>query len=163
MQARRILFVCLGNICRSPAAEGAFRHLVEARGLQNSFEIDSCGTAGYHTGELPDPRTRKAAREAGLDLVHRARKLRRQDLEHFDLILAMDRSNYSDIVSLAKTPEMRQKVRLFRDFDPEVSEGSEVPDPYYGNASDFQMVQEICLRTSAALLGKLLPGKRDPL
>ncbi|MBE7440028.1 MAG: low molecular weight phosphotyrosine protein phosphatase [Spirochaetales bacterium] len=158
MQAR-ILFVCLGNICRSPTAEGAFRHVVQKRGFKDRFQMDSCGTAGYHTGELPDGRTRKVAREAGIDLTHRARRIRTEDLDDFDLILTMDRSNHEDVLALASTSGQRKKVRLFRSFDPEAGDGAEVPDPYYGNLNDFQLVQEICLRTSEALLDALVSGK----
>ncbi|MCX7997920.1 MAG: low molecular weight phosphotyrosine protein phosphatase [Leptospiraceae bacterium] len=151
-----VLFVCLGNICRSPAAEGAFRHLVEERELKEFFHIDSCGTASYHIGELPHELTQKVARERGIILTHRARQFKREDFEKFDYILAMDESNYKHILYMAKTEEQKQKVHKFRKFDPAVSGQPDVPDPYYGSVAGFEHVQDIVMRTSAGFLDYLL-------
>ena len=155
--ATRLLFVCLGNICRSPAAEGTFRHLVRERGLESEFEIDSAGTGAYHVGDPPNGRATATAARRGIRLEGAARQFKARDFDRFDLILAMDRSNYEDILSLARDDEQRGRVRLYRSFDPEVS-GSQipdVPDPYYGGQSGFEQVQDIMERTSAALLDEV--------
>lgn len=150
----RILFVCLGNICRSPLAEGVFRHHVQAAGLAHRFAIASAGTGGWHVGEPPDPRTCASALERGIDIRHqRARQLQPGDLLRHDLILAMDRSNLRDVKKLDRKAELAH-VRLFRDFDPEPGDG-EVPDPYYGGEEGFRLVFEIVDRTSRALLEHL--------
>lgn len=150
----RILFVCLGNICRSPLAEGVFRHHVEAAGLAERFAIDSAGTGGWHVGKPPDPRTCASALERGLDIRRqRARQLEAADLQRHDLILAMDRDNLRIVRSLGEKNELSH-VRLFRDFDPE-PEAGEVPDPYYGGEEGFRHVFDIVDRTSRALLEHL--------
>ncbi len=133
----RILFVCLGNICRSPMAEGIFRAEAQRRGLE--VEIDSAGTSAWHVGEAPDPRARAAAAAAGVDIsALRGRQAKRADMEHFDLILAMDRENLEDLRRLAG-PEHGHKVRLFLDFARQHEE-DEVPDPYYGGEEGFAHV-----------------------
>ncbi|MCB1165067.1 MAG: low molecular weight phosphotyrosine protein phosphatase [Leptospiraceae bacterium] len=149
-----ILFVCHGNICRSPAAEGAFRHLIRKYGVSDEFYVDSAGTSAYHIGEIPHPDTRKAASEAGIKLEHRARQYTAFDLERFDYVLAMDRHNYEDILASTGSEEEKNRVFLYRKFDPEV-EGAripDVPDPYYGGYAGFREVQRIVGRTSESLL-----------
>lgn len=151
-----VLFVCLGNICRSPAAEGAFKHVVAERDLKEFFHIDSCGTAGYHIGEPPHELTQKVARERGIILNHKARQFTREDFEKFDYILAMDQSNYNHLLNLAKTEEQRRKIHKFRKFDPQVSGQPDVPDPYYGSLAAFEHVQDIVMRSSVELLDYLI-------
>lgn len=153
----KVLFVCLGNICRSPAAEGAFTKLIQDEGLMDEFEIDSCGTGSWHVGELPHTTTRKVAKDYGIDLTHRARQFRGlPDIEYYDYILAMDHSNYGDVVAQA-SPEEREKIFLFRDFEKEDSKnsygkGEAVPDPYYGGMNGFVLVQETVMKASTGLL-----------
>lgn len=149
----RVLFVCLGNICRSPAAEGAFLKLVKKENLESYFDIDSCGTSQYHIGSLPDPRTRQVAKQNGVYLTHKARQLRDSDLESFDFILAMDRKNLDDILSRIPTETDIAKVMLFAPFaDYPKLEEAEVPDPYYGSFKDFEFVQDLVERSSIGFL-----------
>jgi len=156
MKKIKVLFVCLGNICRSPAGQGALQKLVNDSELDHIFEIDSCGTAGYHIGALPDPRTRKVAQRAGIQLTHHARKFNPStDFEEFDYILAMDDSNFESILSLAWEPWQKEKVSMFRRFDDQQKDGLNVPDPYYGTIKDFELVQEIVTRTSKGFLNFL--------
>jgi protein-tyrosine phosphatase len=137
-----ILFVCLGNICRSPTAEGVMRKLVSEAGLQESIAIDSAGTGGWHVGDPPDERATAAAQTRGIALEGHARKVRSEDFERFDLILAMDSSNERDLRRLAPDEEARAKVRLLREFDPASAglDDLDVPDPYYDNDRGFQIV-----------------------
>ena len=147
----KILFVCAGNICRSPTAEGVMARLIAEAGLAGRIEIDSAGTGGWHAGELPDPRTIEAARRRGRELVHRARQLRRADLERFDLVLVMDDDNLRHVMVMAG-PRQRDKVRLLRSFDPEAPAGAFVPDPYAGGPAGFDEVLDLCERACEALL-----------
>lgn len=146
----KILFVCLGNICRSPLAEGVFRNHINDKLLNNSVLCDSAGTAGYHIGALPDKRSIKIAADHGIELEHRGKKLSKEDFDHFDYIIAMDKTNYEDIIQLKNNRITKAKVLLFRDFDP-IEKGN-VPDPYYGTLNDFEEVYQICERTSDSLL-----------
>lgn len=155
----RVLFVCLGNICRSPLAEGVFRHLVNERGLDEFYQIDSCGTGAWHLGEPPHPDTRRSAKKNGISLEGQyARQFEAADFEQFDYVLAMDRNNFRDIrARYREQPEsIKQAVHLgmFRDFDPEPDDG-EVPDPYFGGRDGFDIVFQIVRRTCEALLLKL--------
>jgi protein-tyrosine phosphatase len=138
----KILFVCLGNICRSPTAEGVMRRLVTEAGLQGSIALDSAGTGGWHVGEPPDERAAAAARARGIALEGRARRVRAEDFERFDLILAMDRANERDLLRFAPDEDARAKVRLLREFDPASAglDDLDVPDPYYDSARGFQIV-----------------------
>lgn len=148
----RILFVCMGNICRSPTAEGVFRHLARERGLQ--VEVDSAGTHGYHIDQPPDRRAMEAALRRSFDLsALRARQVQREDFEVFDLILAMDRSNYEALLELTP-PVHRHRVKLFMEFAPELGV-DEVPDPYYGNVQGFEAVLDLLEAASAGLLDEL--------
>lgn len=138
----KVLFICLGNICRSPAAEGAFQNLIQQKKLENLFEIDSCGTSGYHDGDLADPRTRKVAEKRGIRLTHKSRKINEKDLSHFDYLLVMDENNFQDVISLTTDKKIQEKVFLFGQFRSD--QGIPIiPDPYYKNESAFEMVQNL--------------------
>ena len=148
---RRVLFVCLGNICRSPAAEAVFRTLVERDGSGHLFEIDSVGTGGWHEGERADPRSRAEGERRGHSVDSRARQVRADDLTRFDLIVCMDRANHEALVS-AGAPA--SKVRLLLDWHPE-DEHREVPDPYYGGEDGFVHMYELIETACEALLDDL--------
>jgi protein-tyrosine phosphatase len=162
----RLLFVCLGNICRSPTAEGAMRSLMRDAGLEDRIELDSAGTGGWHVGSPPDERATATAAARGIALEGSARRVRAEDFDYFDLILAMDRSNLDDLRELAPGPHERAKVRLLREFDP-ASAGTDdldVPDPYYGTGDGFANVLELVQAACAGLLAQLRAGelgKRD--
>ena len=149
-----VLFICLGNICRSPLAEGIFTHLVEQRGLSDRFRIDSCGTGGWHAGNPPDPRSVLVASKNGLDLTRlRARKFDpHRDPIEFDWLIPMDRQNEIDIIELG-TPS--DKVRLMRSFDRSLGKPSDVPDPYYGGDDGFDKVYEMLVRACEGMLTHL--------
>ena len=138
----RILFVCLGNICRSPMAEGLFRRELERRGIDHLVEVDSAGTGSWHIGEPPDGRAQRAIARRGVDIsALRGRQVKRPDLDAFDLILAMDAENLSDLMALANEEQM-QRIRMFLDFAPERVE-REVPDPYFGGEEGFEHVLDL--------------------
>jgi protein-tyrosine phosphatase len=145
----RICFVCLGNICRSPTAEALFRLHADVARLGDRFEIDSCGTGGWHIGELAHAGTRAYATSQGVDIPHRARQLGRDDFERFDLLVAMDQRNQRDIVRAAPICEVPTPVVLLRDFDTR-GRGQDVPDPYH--SGEFDTVFDICKRSSDGLL-----------
>jgi protein-tyrosine phosphatase len=149
-----ILFVCLGNICRSPTAEGVMRKLVDDAGMQESVELDSAGTGGWHVGEAPDARATAAALRRGIALESFARQVQADDFERFDLILAMDRSNQRALRQLASDEDARGKVRLLREFDLASVGGGEldIPDPYYEGAHGFEIVLD---QVQAACVGLL--------
>jgi len=148
----RVLFVCLGNICRSPVAEGVFRDLVERAGLGGRVEVESAGTASYHAGEGRDPRAVAVARRRGIELVGTARAVTARDLTRFDLILAMDAENLADLRRLAAGNGAAVELRLLREFDPGASGELDVPDPYYGGARGFEDVHDIVERSCHGLL-----------
>lgn len=147
----RICFVCLGNICRSPTAEGVMKHLVDEAKLGHRFFIDSAGTGAYHVGEKADARSRAEAQRRGVTLTSLARLFTAEDFASFDYIVPMDVKNERDILRLAKTPEERAKVARLRSFDKRASHG-DVPDPYYGGDSGFVDVYDICVAGCTALL-----------
>ena len=151
--ATSVLFVCLGNICRSPLAEGVFAHLVRERDLADRFEVDSAGTGAWHVGERPDPRSAEVAARHGIVLGGRARRISPSDFERFDLVVAMDRDNMAELERLGARENGRARLRLLREWDPE--EGDEVPDPYYGGPDGFDAVFRMVLRSCEALLDEL--------
>lgn len=155
----RVLFVCLGNICRSPMAEGVFRRLVQDRGLEGKIDCDSAGTSGWHIGEGPDPRTVETAARHGLELDHRGRKFTSADFGDFDYILAMDRQNYRDIQSVQGCRQYKGSLSLMRDYD-EQSPGSDVPDPYYGGLDGFERMYDTLLRSCGGLLDEIISNKK---
>jgi protein-tyrosine phosphatase len=153
-EARRasVLFVCLGNICRSPLAEGVTRHLAGELGLGDRIRIESAGTGSWHVGEAPDPRSREVARRNGVSLDgQRARRVAPEDLHEFDLVVAMDRSNLDALEALVERHGGSARLALLRDFDPEPGDG-EVPDPYYGGPDGFDRVYEMVRRSCRRLL-----------
>ena len=139
----RILFVCLGNICRSPAAEGIMRDMVENEGLQGRFVLDSAGLYSGHAGELPDQRMRVHARRRGYELTHRSRPVRSSDFDDFDLIVAMDNSNYDRLRGFAPTVEGKEKVVRMIDFVKTYPGYDYIPDPYYEGAEGFEIVLDL--------------------
>jgi len=148
----KVLFVCMGNICRSPTADGVFKHIVEQAGLGDQIYIDSAGTHSYHIGSQPDSRSQAAALKRGIDLSSlRARQVNREDFVEFDYVLAMDRDNYRDLQSLC-LPEQAKKLHLFLEFAPKL-ETREVPDPYFGRGQDgFEHVLNLIEAASQGLL-----------
>ena len=154
MDKIKILFVCMGNICRSPTAEGVFAKLVQEHSLEQVISIDSAGTHAYHVGDAPDLRAQRAAKERGVDLSkQRARKVVRGDFEDFDYILAMDAENYSLLMD-ACPMHLQQKISLFLDFAPQLGV-KEVPDPYYGGQYGFERVLDLTEAASAGLLAAI--------
>jgi protein-tyrosine phosphatase len=151
----RVLFVCLGNICRSPTAEGVMRALVREAGLEDRIELDSAGTGAWHIDEPPDARATAAARERGIALEGRARQVERSDFAEFDLIVAMDASNLEDLRRIAPDESARAKIKLLRDFDPSSDGELDVPDPYHGGARGFDDVFDLVHSACAALLDEL--------
>ena len=149
---QRVLFVCLGNICRSPAAEGVFQKLLADRHLRDKIEVDSAGTSNYHTGKMADPRMRAAAAKRGYDLTSRARSFERNDLKLFDLIIAMDRENYRQIHGF--TSDDATNVCLLSDFlGPPWPK--DVPDPYFGEADGFEYVLDMLEAACPRILARL--------
>jgi low molecular weight protein-tyrosine phosphatase len=150
----RILFVCMGNICRSPTAQGVFQRLIEQTGLINKIQIDSAGTHAYHIGNSPDPRAQAVALRRGIDLSSlRARRIARSDYEKYDYILAMDQDNLNAL-RINCPPEHVYKLHLFLEFAPELKV-NEVPDPYYGGSTGFEQVLDLVEIASEGLLRHL--------
>jgi len=148
----RVCFVCLGNICRSPTAEGTMRQLLEEEQLTAQIEIDSAGTGDWHVGEPPDRRARAAGKRRGIDIRGRARRVVAKDFECFDYVIAMDRSNERDLLRLAPGAAADAKVVLFRSYDPGSPRDADVPDPYYGEGDGFERVLDICEAACRGLL-----------
>jgi protein-tyrosine phosphatase len=158
---RRVLFVCMGNICRSPAAEGLFRAYVERRGMAEHIDVDSAGTLSYHAGEPADPRMCLAAAERGYELTGTARRVDRTDLDHFDLIVAMDRDNLDDLQSLAGGPQphIRMLGSFIDGFDNRTA--LDVPDPYYGGPDGFERVLDLIESACPAILAAVAGEPRS--
>jgi protein-tyrosine phosphatase len=155
------LFVCLGNICRSPTAEGVMRHVVSEAGMGERVLLDSAGTGSWHTGSAPDARATAAAKAKGVALSGQARQVSADDIEEFDLILAMDRANLRDLQALAPDGEGAGKVRLLREFDPAgAGDGDlDVPDPYYGASGGFEEVFDLVDAACRGLLDEIRAGR----
>jgi protein-tyrosine phosphatase len=152
----RILFVCLGNICRSPTAEGVMRHLVADAGLTGQVSVDSAGTGSWHIGEPPDERATAAAARRGIELGGRARQVSEADFAEFDLLVAMDRSNRRALLSLAPDARARERVRLLLESG---GEEADVPDPYYGGPDGFEEALDVVERGCRALLDEVRAGR----
>jgi protein-tyrosine phosphatase len=150
----RVLFVCMGNICRSPTAQGVFETLVQRENLAQRIKIDSAGTHAYHVGEPPDPRATEAAKRRGVDLTtQRARKVKPEDFLEFDYVLAMDSSNYEALREICH-PDYEDRLRLFLDFAPQLGV-EDVPDPYYGGPQGFERVLDLIEVASEGLLAEM--------
>jgi len=149
----KILFVCLGNICRSPLAEAIFTHKIKEKGLESQFSADSCGMANYHIGHSPDTRTIRNVIKNGVQMRHLGRQFSSVDFDAFDVILPMDKSNLNNILQLSNDASHLKKVKLVREYDPNGQ--GEVPDPYYGTDKDFQEVFDILDRTIENLIDEL--------
>lgn len=156
----KLLFVCLGNICRSPTGEGVMRQLVVAEGVSERFLIDSAGTGSWHIGHAPDPRSVAAAAARGITISGEARQVTGDDFERFDLLLAADSMNHRDLREIAPTDELETKVRMLREFDPmSTADDLDVPDPYYGGASGFDDVIDLVEAACRGLLDDVLAGR----
>ena len=140
---QRLLFICLGNICRSPAADGIMHHLVEGRGLADDFYIDSAGIGSWHVGQLPDYRMRLCGERHGYVFDHRARQFSAADFDRFDLIAVMDHENYHDVARQARSAADRQKIIRMSDYLRHHPGQQTVPDPYYGDERDFEFAVEL--------------------
>ncbi len=150
----KVLFVCLGNICRSPTAHGVFEKLLEDESLTHLIEVDSAGTAAYHIGKQPDQRSQVAARQRGIELSHlRARQAMAADFHEFDYVLAMDHENYANLASICPTGQ-EDKLRLFLSFAQDFDE-QEVPDPYYGGDAGFEHVLDLVQNGAEGLLAHI--------
>ena len=160
MKKIKILFVCLGNICRSPAAEGVMQRLVEERHLSHRFEIDSAGTYSGHHGQLPDPRMRHHASRRGYNLTHRARPINSDDFEYFDVIVAMDESNRRNLMHLAASPAQQSKLVMMGDYIVTLRAHYDyVPDPYYEGAEGFELALDLLEDACGNLLTDIINNK----
>jgi protein-tyrosine phosphatase len=156
----RLLFVCMGNICRSPTAEGVMRALLREQGLDDVVQVDSAGTGAWHLGDPPDARATAAARARGITLAGAARQVTRTDFDDYDLILAADRSNLRDLRAVLPA-EARAKLHLLREFDPASGDGDlDVPDPYYGGDDGFEHVLDLVEAACRGLLDDLRAAGR---
>jgi len=156
----RILFVCSGNICRSPTAEGVMRRLLDDEGLADRVHVESAGTGGWHIGEPPDERATLAARRRGITLAGAAQQVRPADFRRFDLLIAMDRGNLRELLAIAPDEEAAERVRLLREFDPAASGDLDVPDPYYGGERGFEIVLYMVDAACRGLLDELRAADR---
>lgn len=152
-----VLFICLGNICRSAAAEGIMKHIVEQHNLADSFVIDSAGTSGWHAGELPDRRMRSHGADHGYDFSSRSRQFKTEDFDRFDNIVVMDNENYYDVMSMARNEEDKKKVSYLTAYTKNHPNHRHVPDPYYGGDRGFEIVIELLEDGCMGLLEHLVP------
>ncbi len=150
----KIVFVCLGNICRSPTGEGVMQHIINETGFENYFEIDSAGTSAWHAGEPANSKSRSVAESHGVKLLSRARLFEKRDFDYYDLIIAMDHENRDNLMALAANDDHKEKVQLLREYD-ETPEDGQVPDPYYGGLSGFENVFQIVDRSCKNLFEQL--------
>ena len=155
MSKTSVLFVCLGNICRSPAAEGVFTHLVNSQNLASEFTIDSAGTCDHHIGERADKRMREAASKRGIELTSRGRQFVKEDFKKFDHIIVMDNSNLEDVLSLTGSVEDKKKVSKLTDNLTRFTEYDHIPDPYYGGQDGFELVLDLLENSCSNLLNKI--------
>lgn len=153
----RVLFVCLGNICRSPLAEGIFLHLASQRGALDRFHVDSAGTGGWHAGNPADPRSIAVAKQHGVHLPSRARQVRGSEADQWDIVLAMDAQNRADLIELGFDSNV---VKLMRGFEP-AADDTDVPDPYYGGDDGFENVYRMLLAACDGLLDQLVQNTDD--
>lgn len=151
-----VLFICLGNICRSPAAQAVMQAMVDERGLTDRFYIDSAGIGGWHIGDLPDKRMRVHARPRGYELTHRARKVQSSDFEDFDLIVGMDAANVDDLRDLAASPQQMDKVVMMGDYIRRFPHHDYVPDPYYEGSEGFELVLDLLEDSCDNLLDQII-------
>ena len=151
-----ILFICLGNICRSPAAQAVMQAMVDERGLTDRFDIDSAGIGGWHIGDLPDKRMRVHARPRDYELTHRARRVSPADFEDFDLIVGMDAGNIDDLRYMAATPEQLDKVVMMGDYIRRYPHYDHVPDPYYEGSEGFELVLDLLEDSCDNLLNQII-------
>lgn len=152
---QRILFVCLGNICRSPMAEAIFKHNIKVKKLDHLFDADSAGTHGYHTGSQPDHRTVKVCRDRGITIQHAARIFSADDFHRFDHVIAMDPSNYENLRKL-QPANAKGKLSLMRSRDLQRGHANDIPDPYYGDLKDFEEVYELLTKCIHELTAELM-------
>lgn len=152
---KKVLFICLGNICRSPAAEGIMKHLVEKAGREDEFLIDSAGISGYHRGDLPDRRMREHAARRGYDLTHRSRPVRTEDFYNFDLIIGMDDQNIEDLKDRAPSTVEWKKIHRMTEYCTRHTHADHVPDPYYEGYEGFEYVLDLLEDACAGLLEQL--------
>lgn len=155
----QILFVCLGNIIRSPLAAALFEREAKARGLEGKYEADSAATSDYEIGRPPDPRMLRVAGRRGFQYTHTARQVERSDIEEADLVIVMDLENKTDVEALAPKPEQRSKIHLLREFDPQARGEIAIPDPWYGGSSGFEETYDVTERSVRGLLDALEAGK----
>ncbi|MBL8056578.1 MAG: low molecular weight phosphotyrosine protein phosphatase [Anaerolineales bacterium] len=155
----RLCFVCQGNICRSPLAEGVFKHLAAQAGRAADFQVESAGLGRWHLGDPPDSRAQRVARAHGVALAGRAQQFRPGDFARFDLVLALGEDIYGELVDLAPTPAARAKVRYLREYDPAAGQDRDVPDPYYGDLRDFEHAYTLIERACRALWADLAAGR----
>ncbi len=139
----RLLFVCLGNICRSPAAEGIMKAIAEKNGLQNVIEVDSAGTSGWHEGQLPDKRMRNHGKRRGYNFNSLARKFEKYDFDKYNYIIVMDEENYKDVESMASNNLHVEKIKKMTDYSVKYKQHHYIPDPYYGGSADFELVLDL--------------------
>ena len=159
MKKKKILFVCLGNICRSPLAKALFLQALSDAGAEDLFEVDSCGTNGQHDGEEADPRTRNNAASHGISIDHRSRKITPMDLDYFDLVLVMDENNRRTVELLCTTSQQRLKIKKLRAFDP-LFPMDDVGDPWFGGEAGFELTYHILQENTALWVQRLLPYPR---
>ena len=158
MRKFKLLFVCLGNICRSPLAEAVFKDYIHQQNLSDFFVCDSAGTSNFHVGESPDERAHDVAQKFGIQLQHNAKLFHDSDLDYYDFIWVMDHMNYDDVMRHAKDDTHKQKILLWRSFDSQINDVYDVPDPYYGSDNDFIEVVQICKRASVGFMEFLNKG-----
>jgi protein-tyrosine phosphatase len=154
-EPKRICFVCLGNIVRSPLAENLFRHLAQQAGASNKYEVESAGIGPWHVGEPPDPRMLRVAKQHGLIYDGRGRQFKRDDFNRLEMVIAMDREIAADLSAMASSQEHRAMIHTLREFDPQGGPRLSVPDPYYGGIEGFEQVYQIVERSTRGLLQAL--------